>query len=986
MKSRGRELVRRGLTFVVAAQFVLAAMPVQALAATVPARALAAAPARARALTPQAVACTIAKGTNGIPTGDYNSVVDAFNAVHYELDSEGKPLVSKTRNENATATIRLAANDETLELREHIEVVHDVTLDLNGATLTIDFEGTSDPNFSSDFSFAPGFLVHGGASGHGKLTIIDSSSEKTGKVVVKNAGVAVRCQAGGAVVIQSGRIQVPLGSEGRHCVECVGGHLTIEGGNFNNERQDPRSISSKRPDYGMGCVYLGSETGSTPGLVTIKGGTFTCQNNQYYAISQYAGTMEISSVSSLSPTTVSSSAGSVGVYGGLASIAGGSFEGVTNCLFVIDGSYLNAKFEGLTVTGGTFTSNGGGNALLIGKGDKSKELVTVEGGTFNGTIARSPATTAMQLFVRGGTWSDQEHLEAGNYIQHGYMLEVDKNGDVKRDAEGRVTVVADPNAAPEEEDGKKVIGGNMVTLQGSTRLTYNGSTQEPAVTVVSGSTTLRKDRDYTVTYSNNTNVGTALVTITGIGDWGGKVMKAFTIEARSIVGGTLSFGRNPAGYVSGQDPDPQVRVSLSDGTVLSPDTDYTIHYEVNEFALTATAQITAKGNYSGSLSGNFTITRGLRVRFLDGLTGDVIGEDQIVPSGTAAVPPTPPEHDGYAFDSWDTDLECILSDCVVTAKYVNATMHTVRFVDSLADIELIASVQVKDGQDAEPPTPPVHPGYTFVNWDSSYRTVRTDLTVATNYARTGDGEIRTIPSALSDTAKGTIVEHADGTASVIALDYDDQPVKGWARIGGAWYLCGNNGYALSGRQEYGGALYYFDPKTCKLRTGWIEDTSAGGWMWANTANGDQLGQIARGGWFHDGSGWFLASDSGVIRTGWVYVDAAWYYLEASGSNQGRMATRWLNDGGSWYWLGTDGVLLRSAWLWDGAWYWLAADGAMATGWLWQSGWYYFGTSGQMTTGWQWMDGDYYCFREDGTLVQDAYAEGYWMGHDGRIVW
>ena len=45
--------------------------------------------------------------------------------------------------------------------------------------------------------------------------------------------------------------------------------------------------------------------------------------------------------------------------------------------------------------------------------------------------------------------------------------------------------------------------------------TYNTNTQKPAVTVKDGNTTIPAS-EYTVSYSNNVNVGTATVTITDI--------------------------------------------------------------------------------------------------------------------------------------------------------------------------------------------------------------------------------------------------------------------------------------------------------------------------------------------------------------------------------------------------------------------------------------------------------------------------------------
>lgn len=49
--------------------------------------------------------------------------------------------------------------------------------------------------------------------------------------------------------------------------------------------------------------------------------------------------------------------------------------------------------------------------------------------------------------------------------------------------------------------------------------TYSGSALEPNIIVTNGSDVLVKDRDYTVNYSDNTNAGTATVTIHGMGDF-----------------------------------------------------------------------------------------------------------------------------------------------------------------------------------------------------------------------------------------------------------------------------------------------------------------------------------------------------------------------------------------------------------------------------------------------------------------------------------
>lgn len=58
---------------------------------------------------------------------------------------------------------------------------------------------------------------------------------------------------------------------------------------------------------------------------------------------------------------------------------------------------------------------------------------------------------------------------------------------------------------------------------------YNGKSQTPNPTVKIGSYTLKKGTDYTVTYKNNKNVGTATVSIKGINRYAGTISRKFQI-------------------------------------------------------------------------------------------------------------------------------------------------------------------------------------------------------------------------------------------------------------------------------------------------------------------------------------------------------------------------------------------------------------------------------------------------------------------------
>lgn len=59
--------------------------------------------------------------------------------------------------------------------------------------------------------------------------------------------------------------------------------------------------------------------------------------------------------------------------------------------------------------------------------------------------------------------------------------------------------------------------------------TYSGKEKKPNVTVYYNSKKLKKNKDFELTYSDNVEIGTASVTITGINNYEGTVTKTFTI-------------------------------------------------------------------------------------------------------------------------------------------------------------------------------------------------------------------------------------------------------------------------------------------------------------------------------------------------------------------------------------------------------------------------------------------------------------------------
>ena len=134
---------------------------------------------------------------------------------------------------------------------------------------------------------------------------------------------------------------------------------------------------------------------------------------------------------------------------------------------------------------------------------------------------------------------------------------------------------------------------------------YDGSEKEPIITVKDGSTRLVNGKDYSVTYSNNINAGTATVTITGIGNYTGTASKTFAISAKSISGTNVTLGTTSYTY-DGTEKRPSVTVKDGSTTLISG-THYTVSYSNNVDIGTATVTITGKGNYAGTVTKTFTI-------------------------------------------------------------------------------------------------------------------------------------------------------------------------------------------------------------------------------------------------------------------------------------------------------------------------------------------------------------------------------------------
>ena len=146
------------------------------------------------------------------------------------------------------------------------------------------------------------------------------------------------------------------------------------------------------------------------------------------------------------------------------------------------------------------------------------------------------------------------------------------------------------------------ISKASVTLSTST-YAYDGKAKKPGVTVKLNGKTLKNDTDYTVSYSNNTKVGTATVKITGKGNYTGSVSKTFKIK-NNFKKATVSGISNKS--YTGKNITQSITVKYN-GKTLKNGTDYTVSYSSNKKIGTATVKIAGKGSYTGTITKTFKI-------------------------------------------------------------------------------------------------------------------------------------------------------------------------------------------------------------------------------------------------------------------------------------------------------------------------------------------------------------------------------------------
>ena len=111
-----------------------------------------------------------------------------------------------------------------------------------------------------------------------------------------------------------------------------------------------------------------------------------------------------------------------------------------------------------------------------------------------------------------------------------------------------------------------IIGTDIAgaTIADVAAVTYNGSEYKPEPAVTYNSNALEKGVNFTYSYEDNVDAGTATITITGMGNFSGTKTKEFTINKANIAAANVS---TPPSAISGLEYTGQAQTLVQDGTL-----------------------------------------------------------------------------------------------------------------------------------------------------------------------------------------------------------------------------------------------------------------------------------------------------------------------------------------------------------------------------------------------------------------------------------
>ena len=513
-----------------------------------------------------------------------------------------------------------------------------------------------------------------------------------------------------------------------------------------------------------------------------------------------------------------------------------------------------------TVKDGVVTAVGSGKATIsvkVGNFTKTCEVTVtakLTGISLDRTsVSMEPGETqSLTVNYEPADTTDAKEVEWSSSNESVVTVKDGKLTGIKEGTAKITAKVGDKTATCSVEVKKLNFEDAEITLS-NTSYTYDGTAKTPTVTVKLGGKTIS---DYSVTYNDNVNVGTASVTIRAMGEYRGRKIVTFTIEKAGIANAEVTGISNKTFNGSAQTQNVTVKVN---GRTLSS-SDYSVSYKNNVQPGTATVMITGKGNYSGSISKTF------KVNMKAGWTQ--VGSTWYYgnPDGTMAKNTWV---NGYYMDNngvWIPNAQ--------PAKWIKSGSR-----------------------------------WWYRHTDGSYTTNGFETIGGRTYYFDGAGWMATGWAKIGGDwyyfggADDGVMK--TGWQRVNGIWYymhgNGKMATGWVFTGNNWYYMNGNGAMATGWVFSGNNWYYMNGSGA-MTTGWQKVN--GTWYYMNSD-----GKMATG-WITSGGKKYFLYNSGAMATGWVHTATGWYYMNGSGA----MTTGWQKVNGTWYYMYDNGVMAANTWI------------------------------------------------------------------------
>lgn len=263
----------------------------------------------------------------------------------------------------------------------------------------------------------------------------------------------------------------------------------------------------------------------------------------------------------------------------------------------------NFNFAGVELVYPNSFTNSGVTLVTLGhdKNDEATDLIMIETQSFKDcenleTVAIGGNVTT----IKSEAFASCSSLETA--VISDSVINIATNAFDKCDS---LTIYCEEDSYAHKYAVKNNIPVSTFVVAPIPNQTYTGSAIEPEIDVSVSGEKVMENTDFTVKYSNNINVGTAKVTVSGKGVY--KVLSSianFTIITKSIA--PVTFAEISEQDYTGEAVIPTITVT--DGNrVLKEGVDYTVTYKNNVEEGTATATIQGIGNYHGTASTSFQI-------------------------------------------------------------------------------------------------------------------------------------------------------------------------------------------------------------------------------------------------------------------------------------------------------------------------------------------------------------------------------------------